>query len=354
MIFMGTGCSAGSPRLAHIIRFGQPTEVTCVVCQDAWLNPKSKNKRNNVSIAVAFFTEEPAKTEAKVREGQTDEQQPTGNSEMPVVGVEVKKVKHCLLVDAGKTFRSAVLTHLPRHSIQSFSSLWLTHGHADAILGLDDLREFQVSEHTEYVDRDTKKLMNGYRLVSEPLVISLHPETMELVNNSFAYLTTAVPYVDDAELITRTYVPILRWNVVQPRTDSMFHGLPVHSFPVEHGPGYISLGFVFGSGQFVYISDVSKLPEETIIYLQSVQPIEVLVIDALGWCKHTTHMGVDEALAVVELLKPAATYLVGMTCSVGDHDAFQEQVRRRNPTVSIAYDGLYLDFPISTPSASKI
>jgi len=46
-------------------------------------------------------------------------------------------------VDAGKTMREQCIRILPQHGIKYIDTLLLTHAHADAIHGLDDIRDFQ-------------------------------------------------------------------------------------------------------------------------------------------------------------------------------------------------------------------
>jgi glyoxylase-like metal-dependent hydrolase (beta-lactamase superfamily II) len=48
--------------------------------------------------------------------------------------------KRCVLVDAGKTMRDACMRVLPKYGVANVDGILLTHGHADAILGLDDVR----------------------------------------------------------------------------------------------------------------------------------------------------------------------------------------------------------------------
>lgn len=52
----------------------------------------------------------------------------------------------CVLIDCGKTFREVILNLFPKHGLKEVGALLLTHGHADAILGMDDLRDLQIYE----------------------------------------------------------------------------------------------------------------------------------------------------------------------------------------------------------------
>ena len=50
-------------------------------------------------------------------------------------------------IDVGKTFRENAIRWYPKHGVTKLDAVLLTHGHADAILGLDDLRGLQVLAH---------------------------------------------------------------------------------------------------------------------------------------------------------------------------------------------------------------
>lgn len=49
---------------------------------------------------------------------------------------------HNILIDCGKTFRQAALKTFPAFGVRDLSAVLLTHDHADACFGIDDLREF--------------------------------------------------------------------------------------------------------------------------------------------------------------------------------------------------------------------
>jgi len=81
---------------------------------------------------------------------------------------------------------------------------------------------------------------------------------------------------------------------------------------------------------------VSSIPPETYPMLQD---LDVLVIDALRYRHHPTHMTVDQALQAVEQIKPRRTYFTHIA-----HDIQHADLESRLPEhVYLAFDGLTLD-----------
>lgn len=136
--------------------------------------------------------------------------------------------------------------------------------------------------------------------------------------------------------------------------------------PVEHGSDYISMGFLIkyspppASGgaegtrslaQVVYISDVSKIPEETFDIIHSAAasaPINLLVLDTLsGEDKvHQTHFNIAEAVKAANAIRPQRCLLVGMSHAI-DHDEGNAWLKARNLEfpMELAYDGLVVSIP---------
>ncbi|KAM3571760.1 hypothetical protein VYU27_006202 [Nannochloropsis oceanica] len=305
VLFLGTGVSIAVPNMGHVL------QEDCAICLRAHSEPTSKDRRNNVSIAVLVNG---------TGEGPTDTN------------------RDCILVDAGKTMRDSILRRFPAEGIKSVQTLLLTHDHADATFGLDDLRDLQKKEHVEG---------SGIRLVDPPIDVFLQRATYATIKKQFAYLVSATPWIDESRRLLLRNVPVLAWHPLS-SDDAELHvtasQVPVRTFPVLHGGDYVSLGFTFGRpGEFVYISDVKLIPPSSLAFLQSLPPIQTLVLDCISTAStlHYSHFNMAEALATVDLLKPRQAYLTGMCCEVGNHEELNERLLKMGyPHVSLAWDGM--------------
>jgi phosphoribosyl 1,2-cyclic phosphodiesterase len=75
-----------------------------------------------------------------------------------------------VVIDAGKTFRESIIRWFPMNKVRSIDAVILTHGHADAILGLDDIRSVQPMNSTK------------------PMPVYLTKECEQVVRKVFFYL----------------------------------------------------------------------------------------------------------------------------------------------------------------------
>lgn len=315
VIFLGSGVSTAIPTIRHVLDMNMEGQYQCPVCHHALTTPNSKNRRNNVSVAVVF-------------EGHDGS-------------------KKCIMVDAGKTMRHACLDQLPQFGVSSVNALFLTHGHADAVLGLDDIRDLQISERVEVEDKaNPGQMVHGFRVVSGPIPIYMTQETMSTLSGVFPYLLSPPRYLDEANNVIERRIACIKPQVIEERSTLNIDGLLVQCFPVFHGGDYVSLGFNFGSpGQFVYISDVKIIPPESMEYLRSLPRIKTFVIDCLDHEGIWSHMGLREAISVCKELNPEMVYFTGMCCSFGLHDDVESLLLSMGLTnYSLAYDGLCLKF----------
>ncbi|GMF54129.1 unnamed protein product [Phytophthora fragariaefolia] len=285
----------------------------CAVCLEAHTNPDSKNRRLNPSLLVRNL-----KTDTNV------------------------------LIDCGKTFREAALRIFPKIGVSAVHSLVLTHDHADALLGMDDLREVQA--HVETVDPVTKEL---YKIPPEAMKVHCSEPTSHGVIDKFPYLIDNEPPAGEAAPKPFRWTAKLQIDAFTPWEPFEACSIKFLPFPVIHGAGYTSFGFEFGfevGARFVYISDVSEIPEDTCAFLndKSKPPIDVLLIDALYLEKyHSTHMNLQKVMEEIATIRPKRTLLTGMSHDF-DYPTHSIEVSKmgeeKGLNIEMTYDGLCIAF----------
>jgi len=229
-----------------------------------------------------------------------------------------------VLVDCGKTIRDSALRWLPEYGIGSIDALMLTHGHFDAIGGMDDLRDFQDLRAIR--DRDSGELVT-YR-AEQPMPVMLTRKTMETCRTTFPYLVRDARDDDVPRRIADLTWTVLEDDDVIQTVDVL--GTTVTCMPLWHGGRYISLGFAFGvSHSVVHLSDVHEVPPQTMEFLVGIRPrIQLLIVDSLSWYGTNSHFSVHQALDLIARLRPVKARLVGMTCSIGLHDKVNAELAR--------------------------
>lgn len=205
-----------------------------------------------------------------------------------------------LLVDTSTDFREQVL----RHKIDRIDAVLYTHAHADHIHGIDDLRSFNVIQDNEipvYADEVSAEKLKKY----------------------FDYI-----FCDCGNL---GFIPRLQLKSLQEKMD--LFGVAVESFPLLHGKS-TTYGFRFGKA--AYLTDVKTIPEESYKKLKN---LDLLILDALRYKPHPTHLSLSEALAEIEKIEPKRTVFTHIT-----HDVDYEIASRELPeNVELAYDGMVLE-----------
>ena len=206
-----------------------------------------------------------------------------------------------ILVDAGPDLRAQALAH----GIAHVDAILFTHGHADHILGIDDVRRFNA-------------IQNG------PMPCYGDEETLEDIRRMFGY-------VFDARAPKGGGLPRLElFRILGPFCVGRREVQPV---PLWHGRRAI-LGFRLGA--FAYLTDCSRIPDESWPLLSGLQ---VLVLDALREKPHPTHFSLSEAIAIAARIGAARTYFTHMC-----HDLQHAPTCARLPeTISLAYDGLSVE-----------
>ncbi len=182
-----------------------------------------------------------------------------------------------VVIDTATDFREQAL----RERIERVDAVLYTHAHADHLFGLDDLRIYNFRQG------------GAIRCYGSE-------QTLERVRNTFSYVfengpegggkpsLELVPVAGSFELCGRTVVPIPVW-----------HGeLPV---------------FGYRLGRFAYVTDCSAIPERSMGLLAG---LDLLILGALRYREHPTHLSVGEALAAAVAIGARRTVLTHLACEI--------------------------------------
>ena len=205
-----------------------------------------------------------------------------------------------VLVDTATDLREQALTH----RVSRVDAILFTHSHADHILGLDEVRRFNV-------------LQKG------PIPCYGDARTLDDLRRTFSYIFHPPAPGGGVPQISL-------FRIGGPFTLGPLEIVPI---PLLHGHRPI-LGFRIGA--FAYLTDCSRIPDESWPLLAGVR---IMILDALRDRPHPTHFSVAEALAVVARLAPERTYFTHIC-----HDLPHAATCARLPAgVQLAYDGLVLE-----------
>jgi phosphoribosyl 1,2-cyclic phosphate phosphodiesterase len=211
---------------------------------------------------------------------------------------------HRVLIDTTPDFREQAL----REGINRIDAVLYTHGHADHILGLDDLRPLTFP-----------RITGGPKV---PLYANAHTATA--LRQVFKYVFDAAYKFGGLAQVELTEID----GVIE------LFGVPFIPITVIHGETPI-IGYRFGNA--AYLTDFSEIPEESMNQLHG---LDILFLDALRYKPHPTHSTVERSLGIVETLKPKRAFFTHIA-----HDLpHRETNASLPPHVRLAHDGLRLEF----------
>ena len=206
-----------------------------------------------------------------------------------------------LLIDTPPDLRSQLL----REKIGIAHAVLFTHEHADHIFGLDDLRIFQF-------------------YLEQPVDLFCVEAVENRIRLSFDYAFS------DREITHAGAVPKLLFRRITAEPFEVM-GQKVIPIPLRHGPHFDVFGFRIGN--IAYCTDTNGIPAESWPLLTG---LDVLVLDALRHRRHPTHLSLEEAIEIVQRLRPKRTYFTHISHEL-DHELTNASLP---PGMQLAYDGL--------------
>lgn len=204
-----------------------------------------------------------------------------------------------ILVDTSSDFRQQAL----RANIRRLDAVLITHCHVDHVFGLDDIRPL------------------NFKFGAMPIFAN---------ETAWADLRRIFQYVFEPSHFGGG-LPRLIPHTVHPRA-AFSIGSDLEITPIEVIHGKLPV-IAYRFNDFAYATDLKVIPPES---MDALRGLDVFVLDCVRVKPHSTHLCLDEALAVIEELKPKRAFLTHL-----NHDILYERDSRLLPdNVQFAVDGL--------------
>lgn len=210
-----------------------------------------------------------------------------------------------LLIDTPPELR----LQLVAAGVDHVDAVLFTHGHADHVHGIDDLRALSVR---------LRAMLPAYGS-----------------RETIAELATKFPYIFDPAIVVPagTTKPELVAQALEPGVTVAIAGVPVLPLALPHGKQVV-LGYRVGP--VAYLTDVKVVPERVVEVLEG---LEVLVLSALLSQPHPLHLSIPEAVETAQRIGAQRTFFTHLTHEF-THQALAAMLP---PGIAPAYDGLVID-----------
>ncbi|MAU62795.1 MAG: MBL fold metallo-hydrolase [Flavobacteriaceae bacterium] len=203
------------------------------------------------------------------------------------------------VIDTGPDFRQQML----KSNCQRIDGVLYTHEHADHTSGIDDLRAFCFKQGE--------------------IPIFAHKRVLNNLKNRFNYIFNKEKKYPGAPSL----IPI---EVIE-NQNFIISNLNITPISYLHADLQV-YGYRFKD--FAYLTDLKTIDDNEINKLKD---LKILVLNCIRIEPHYSHLNLDEALNLIDLIKPEKTYLTHISYLLGFHNDVQEKLPN---SVFLSYDGL--------------
>ena len=202
------------------------------------------------------------------------------------------------VIDTGPDFRQQML----RANVKNMDAVVFTHEHKDHTAGFDDIRAFNFVN---------KKKMEVYASAN----------VQDAIKKEFAYIFSDFKYPG---------IPEINLHLLENKPFSI-EGIEIIPIEVMH---YKLPVFGFRIGDFSYITDANYISDHE---KEKIKNSKVLVLNALRREPHISHFTLDQAIELVNELKPEKAYFTHISHQLGLHADVEKELPEN---ILLAYDGL--------------
>jgi phosphoribosyl 1,2-cyclic phosphate phosphodiesterase len=212
----------------------------------------------------------------------------------------VENGKTRFVIDTGPDFRQQCL----REKVKKLDAVLFTHEHKDHIAGMDDVRAFNFIN---------KMVMPVYATSN----------VQKALQREFAYVFSDEKYpgIPEIKVVNFDKEDFEIGNMLIKPIDVLHYRMPVKAFRIH---------------DFAYVTDANYIESSELTKLKN---LDVLVLNALRRESHISHFTLNEAVALIDELKPKKAYLTHLSHQMGTH----QQLMNELPSyIEPAFDGLQL------------